>query len=309
VLGVLVVGACTTGSGGPAATGTTSTSTSVVPTTTSTTTTTTAAAPEVTRIVAAGDIACRAGMAVGAAQCQMAATAALAESLHPDLVMPLGDLQYDLGKAADFAASYDATWGRLKSLTRPVPGNHEYTGGKANGYFGEFGATAHGPDGWYSFDVPAGWHVVVLNSVCAAVGGCGPGSRQYQWLQADLDATSSECILAAWHHPRWSSGLHHSDATYEPFWQLLAQHGADVVLSGHDHHYERFEPKDGIVQIVAGTGGRNLYPIVQREAGSAAAQTSGFGVLELELRRDGYTARYHPVPGFDYGDEVTRGCR
>ncbi|HUP84225.1 MAG TPA: metallophosphoesterase [Acidimicrobiales bacterium] len=280
---------------------TSTTSTVAVPTTTT-------AAPVVTRIVAAGDIACVPGKPVTPGECRMAATAALVDGLHPDVVLPLGDLQYELGKVADFSASYDATWGRFKAITRPVPGNHEYAGGKAKGYFGYFGAAAHGPDGWYSFDVPSSWHVVVLNSVCAAVGGCGPGSRQYEWLRADLDATTSECIVAAWHHPRWSSGLHHSDDTYEPFWQLLAQHGADLVLSGHDHHFERFAPKEGIVQIVAGTGGRSLYPIASREPGSAAAQARGFGVVELDLRPGGYTTTYRPVSGLDFSDGSTRSC-
>jgi 3',5'-cyclic AMP phosphodiesterase CpdA len=237
----------------------------------------------------------------------MAATAELAESLHPDVVLPLGDLQYETGRAQDFAAAYDRTWGRLKSVTHPVPGNHEYAGGKAPGYYGYFGAAAHPPDGWYSFDVGT-WHVIVLNSICAAIGGCGAGSREYEWLRADLEATTSECIVAAWHHPRWSSGLHHSDDNYEPFWQLLAQHGADVVLSGHDHHYERFAPDDGIVEFVVGTGGRSLYPAVLPEKGSVTSSDDGFGVLELQLREHSYTARFHPIAGNRYTDASSADC-
>jgi hypothetical protein len=302
VVGALVLASCSSGSGAaPPVTTTTSSA--------STTTTTAAAGDEpIATVVAAGDIACPPARAPSPAECQMAATGALAESLHPDVLLPLGDLQYETGRAADFAASYDATWGRMKAITRPVVGNHEYAGGKAPGYFGSFGAAAHPPDGWYSFDLGP-WHLIVLNSVCAAVGGCGEGSREYAWLQADLEATTSECILAAWHHPRWSSGLHHSDATYEPFWQLLAQHGADLVLSGHDHHFERFTPKQGIVQYVVGTGGRSLYPILQREEGSAAAQSRGFGVLELRLFADRYEASFEPVPGFGYTEKVMQTCR
>jgi 3',5'-cyclic AMP phosphodiesterase CpdA len=260
------------------------------------------------RIVAAGDISCLASTPVTASECQMEATAQLVESLDPDVVLPLGDLQYELGRAADYEASYARNWGRFKAITRPVIGNHEYTGGKANGYFGFFGEAAHPPDGWYSFDVDHGWHVVVLNSVCSVVG-CGEGSRQLAWLRADLAATPAQCIVAAWHHPRWTSGLHGSDASVQPLWQALAERGADLVLSGHDHHYERFDPKDGgLVQFVVGTGGRSLYPILGREEGSVIAQTRGYGVLDLELRPGSYTATFRPVPGFDFTDSSTRSC-
>jgi hypothetical protein len=261
----------------------------------------------VAKVVAAGDIACVPGKPVTAGECRMEETAALAESLDPDVVLPLGDLQYERGEAANFAASYDATWGRLKEKTRPVVGNHEYAGGRAHGYYSYFGEAAHPPDGWYSFDLGP-WHVVVLNSVCAAVGGCGPGSRQHEWLRADLEATTSSCILAAWHHPRWSSGLHHSEDDYEPFWQLLAARGADLVLSGHDHHYERFAPDDGIVQVIVGTGGRSLYPAALPEVGSRTADSGGFGVLELVLHEGGYVGSFHPIAGNDYRDAFWSDC-
>lgn len=278
-------------------------------TTATTQATTTTPEPEPFRIVAAGDISCLAVTPVTAYECQMGATADLVASLDPDVVMPLGDLQYELGKRPEFDESYATNWGRFKDITRPVVGNHEYTGGRANGYFGYFGEAAHGPDGWYSFDAgDSGWHVVVLNSVCGAVGGCGEGSRQLAWLQADLAATPATCIVAAFHHPRWSSGLHGSDASMDPAWRALAARGADLVLSGHDHHYERFEPKDGLVQYVVGTGGRSLYPIFGREDGSAVSQTRGFGVLEVELRPGTSTTTFRPVPGFDFSDASTRSC-
>jgi hypothetical protein len=230
-------------------------------------------------------------------------------SLQPDVVLPLGDLQYETGRSADFAASYDATWGRMKAITRPVVGNHEYAGGKAPGYFGSFGAAAHPPDGWYSFDLAdESWHVVVLNGNCALVGGCGEGSRQYEWLRTNLESTTATCILAAWHQPRWSSGLHHSDPNYEPFWQLLAQHGADLVLGGHDHHYERFAAKQGIVQLVVGTGGRSLYPAPFAERGSVVRNANGFGVLELDLQRGSYRGAFRPIPGNPFTDEFSASC-
>jgi hypothetical protein len=273
-------------------------------------TTTTSAPAEPFRIVAAGDISCTASTPIRADECQMGATADLVASLDPDVVMPLGDLQYEFGRAADFAASYERNWGRFKDRTRPVVGNHEYTGGRADGYFGYFGAAAHGPDGWYSFDAgDSGWHVIVLNSVCGPIGGCGEGSRQLQWLRDDLAATTAACIVAAWHHPRWTSGLHGNDQSMDPIWRALAERGADLVLSGHDHHYERFDPKDGgLVQLVVGTGGRSLYPVLFRQEGSVAVQTNGYGVLDLELRPGTYTATFRPIPGFDFTDSSTRSC-
>ena len=303
-LAVLAASSCSA-DGPPAAAPSPETTSSSV----ASTSTTTAPRPAVEsfRIVAAGDISCVPGKPVTTAECQMAATADLVASLDPDLVLPLGDLQYELGKRADFDAAYATNWGRFKDITRPVVGNHEYTGGKAAGYFGYFGDAAHGPDGWYSFDVEHGWHVVVLNSVCSVVG-CGEGSRQLEWLRADLAATGAECILAAWHHPRWTSGLHGSDESMDAIWRALAERGADLALAGHDHHYERFEPKDGLVQYVVGTGGRNLYPFFGREDGSARAQARGFGVLDLELGPGVYTATFRPVPGFDFTDASTRSC-
>ena len=298
---LFAVAGCTSGAEPRAAARSTAT------TTTTTVPATTSAPPEPYRVVAAGDISCLASTPVTPSQCQMGATADLVASLSPDVVLPLGDLQYELGKAADYEASYASNWGRFKHITRPVVGNHEYTGGRANGYFGFFGEAAHPPDGWYSFDAGNGWHVVLLNSVCSVVG-CGEGSRQLEWLRADLAATSAECILAAWHHPRWSSGLHGSDASVEPLWRALAERGADLVLSGHDHHYERFEPRDGLVQLVVGTGGRSLYPALFAEEGSAIRQSRGFGVLDLELRPGSYTATFRPIPGFDFSDASTRAC-
>ncbi|HET9443532.1 MAG TPA: metallophosphoesterase [Acidimicrobiales bacterium] len=269
--------------------------------------TTTAPPPPV--LVAAGDIACVPGMAPTPQQCQMEATAQLVESLGPTVVAPLGDLQYDRGEAENFAGSYGPTWGRFKAVTRPAPGNHEYAGGRAPGYYGFFEGAADGADGrgWYSYDVGA-WHVVALNSVCAPAGGCGEGSPQLAWLRADLAATPARCILAYWHHPRYSSGLHGGSEAVEPFWQALAAAGADVVLSGHDHHYERLAPIGGIRQFVVGTGGRNLYPVLGRLPESEIRDSVTFGVLALTLRPDGYDWRFLPVPGRSFTDAGSASC-
>ena len=258
--------------------------------------------------MAAGDIACVPGMASTPSQCQHEATARLVESLDPDVVLPLGDLQYEYGEADNFAASYDPTWGRFKDRTRPVVGNHEYAGGRARGYFGYWGDAAHGPGGWYSFDVGA-WHVVVLNSVCSVVG-CDERSEQLQWLRADLAAAAKPCTLAAFHPPRFTSGLHGPDASIQPLWAELASAGTDVALAGHDHHYERLATPDGIRQFVVGTGGRNTYPVLGRAEGSEVVNTTTFGVLALTLRPDGYDWRFAAIPGSGSGftDEGSAGC-
>ena len=125
----------------------------------------------------------------------------------------------------------------------PSVGNHEYHTPGAAGYFDYFG-TAAGPrdKGYYSFDIGA-WHLVALNSNCTEIGGCEEGSVQEQWLRADLAASSASCTFAYWHHPRFSSGTHGSDPRMAAIWQALYDYGADVVLSGHDHNYQRFAPQ------------------------------------------------------------------
>ena len=158
-------------------------------------------------------------------------------------VLLLGDIQYEDGAYSKFLASYDPSWGRVKSITKPAPGNHEYQSGSAADYYRYFGAAAGDPaKGYYSYDL-GGWHLVALNSNCSFVGGCGAGSPQEQWLRADLAAHPASCTLAYWHHPRFSSGAHGSDATYTAFWQALYDANAEVVLVGHDHDYERFAPQ------------------------------------------------------------------
>jgi hypothetical protein len=176
-----------------------------------------------------------------------------------------------------------------------VPGNHEYETTDAAGYFEYFGAAAGDPrHGYYSFDVGPSWHVVALNSNCGVVA-CDAGSRQEQWLRDDLVENARPCTIAFWHHPRFSSGPHGNDATVGPLWDALEEHGADIVLSGHDHGYERFAPQtsaavadpNGIRQFVVGTGGRSLYPFDTPRANSAV-RISAFGYLLLTLGTDAY---------------------
>ena len=284
-------------------------------------TTPTAAAPPPARVsgptlVAAGDVACAPGQPRTRFACHQLDTAALLARLRPDVVAALGDLQYPSGALADFERSFDRTWGRFRDRMRPAAGNHEYEMPGAAGYFAYFGARAGRPgEGWYAYEL-GGWHVVVLNANCGIVG-CGAGSPQARWLRADLAAHRTRCALAYWHQPRFSSGLHGSDAALAPLWGILQRGGVDVALSGHDHDYERFAPQDaagrldprhGIVQFVVGTGGASHYPILFARRDSRA-HASVFGVLRLTLGRGAYAWRFVAEPGVAFRDGGTARCR
>ena len=229
---------------------------------------------------------------------------------HPGAaVAALGDLAYDGGTAAEFRDCYGPSWGRFKERTRPAAGNHEYGRGQARDYFAYWGAAA-GPagKGWYSYEVGE-WHVVVLNSNCGIVG-CGPDSEQGRWLAADLAAHRTRCALAYWHHPRFSSGLHGSSEVVAPLWDAMAAGGVDIVLSGHDHDYERFAPIGGVRQFVVGTGGAARYPFrLPAEPGSEARHTGTAGVLQLTLHAGSYDWRFLPAEPTDFADAGEADCR
>jgi hypothetical protein len=246
-------------------------------------------------VVAAGDIAsCR---STGDEQ-----TAALVARV-PGTVAILGDAVYEHGTASEFRDCY--SWRRFRTRTRAALGNHEYGSAGARPAKAYFRL----PDrGYYSYELGS-WHVVVLNSNCRPAGGCEAGSSQQRWLAADLAASAAPCTLAYWHHPRFSSGLHGSDVTMAALWRTLARARADVVLAGHDHHYERFAPIDGIRSFVVGTGGRSLYPVLRRLPRSAAVNASSYGVLRLTLRDRGYDWRFLPVGGTSFRDGGSGACR
>lgn len=222
----------------------------------------------------------------------------------------LGDITYPDGSPADFAQCFDPTWGPMRSRLHPVPGNHDYQTSGASGYFSYFGSAAGTPgEGWYSYEVGA-WHVIALNSECQAIGGCGSGSPELAWLVADLAAHPAACTLAYWHHPRYSSGLHGDDAMTDALWRALSAAGADIVLSGHDHDYERIAPIDGIRSFIAGTGGRSLYDW----PGSPGALTEvrandTYGLIELTLRPADYSWRFLPAAGGSFTDSGAGTCR
>jgi hypothetical protein len=282
-------------------------------------------------IGAAGDIACdpasgffNAGLGNGS-NCAQAATAAL---LRPNLaaVLTLGDTQYEDNHYRKFMASFDPSWGKFKNLIRPTIGNHEYLTPRAAGYFQYFGSAAGDPDkGWYSYDLGK-WHLISLNSECGFIGGCGPGAPEERWLRADLAAHPARCTLAYWHEPRFSSGEHGDALQMGTIWNILVAAHADVVLSGHNHDYERFDPlgasrpvpdkfqdptpaADGIREFVVGTGGRNHYGFDHPPlAGEVVRNSTTYGVLELTLHPTSYDWRFVPVAGAGFADAGSGSC-
>jgi len=238
-----------------------------------------------------------------------------------DRVLTLGDNQYLSGSLDSFRQSYDPSWGRLRGITSPTAGNHEYRTVGAAGYFDYFGVAAGDRDkGYYSFDVGA-WHIIALNSNCAALAptdGCAEGTPQNAWLQADLAAHSNSCTLAYWHHPLLSTGGHGGSPEVKPFWTALYAAGADVVLSGHSHNYERYttvdpngisDPVLGIREFVVGTGGRSHSPsTTSPPATSEARSFDTFGVLELTLNTDSYSWRFLAEEGATFTDTGSGSC-
>jgi 3',5'-cyclic AMP phosphodiesterase CpdA len=232
-------------------------------------------------------------------------------------ILALGDLAYPGGSAREFAECYGPSWGRHKARTHPTPGNHDYRADGAEPYFAYFGAAAgRSGQGWYSFELGA-WHIVSLNSNCDEIGGCSRRSAQGRWLAADLAAHPAPCTLAYWHHPRFNSGSAHPNATkMSTFWELLQRHGADLLLSGHEHVYERFGPQnaageaaaDGIRQFTVGTGGRSLRGFGTIQPNSEARSGVAHGVLKLTLHPTSYDWEFVPVAGARYEDRGSASC-
>ena len=234
------------------------------------------------------------------------AVADLASRLTGTIAL-LGDTVYERGTSQEFAQCFDPAWGPMQSRIRPAVGNHEYLTGGAAGYFDYFGSAAGAArEGWYSYQL-GGWHMVVLNSNCSLVG-CGAGSPQRQWLRTDLAEHPTDCVLAYWHHPRWSSGRHGSTPAVDGFWQDLRQAGADIVLSGHDHTYERVEV-DGVREFVVGTGGRSLYQFQKPALPQTEARSDdAYGLLWLSLGEGSYSWEFLGLGSSGFTDSGTGTC-
>jgi hypothetical protein len=317
-----------------------------------------------------GDPAFRHGrgtMRPGPGRCHQQYTSNVVARLSPTHVLMLGDAQYSDGRYHKFVGSPDgsieasygseAGWGRWLAITHPVAGNHDYGlhrlryDPRAAGYFSYFSRAlaAHaptGPDprrGYYSFDVPVGgdghggsasWHLIALNSMCAALlaevtgwkGGCARGSPQFRWLRRDLAANKSDCTLVYWHHALFTSGAQKPRlGAMRPVWRLLHRHRADVVLNANSHHYERFAPqtpsarrsRSGIREWIVGTGGASLGRLARRPARNSRVRNNrSYGVLKLALhgpspghRNGSYSWRFHADGrSGDFGDSGSADC-
>jgi acid phosphatase type 7 len=282
------------------------------------------------KIAAAGDIACAPPATRTSSSCHHQATANLLAAGNYDAVVPVGDLQYECGQPAAYTAVYDPSWGQFKAKTRPVHGDHEYTGPNgcntpgSSGYYDYFdgAASPNQPNcvsacqGYYSYELGT-WHVVVLNSDCNQVGGCSSSSPQGRWLAADLAAHPAQCTLAFWHLPRWqqSGGL---SSTSSNFATALYNADAEVVVSGNNHFYTRFAPQtpggaldtaNGIRQFIVGTGGKSLHSLSNTQDPQVqASQDTTYGVLELTLHPGSYSWRFVPEAGRTYTDTGTNDC-
>jgi hypothetical protein len=234
-------------------------------------------------------------------------------------VFTLGDNAYSNGTATEYTNCYGPSWGRHLARTRPSPGNHEYNTLDATGYYGYFGSAAGDPTkGYYSYDLGA-WHIIVLNSnsSCTTIS-CAAGSAQDTWLRADLAAHSNVCTLAYWHHPRFNSGASHGNNTaVANFWDALYLYGADVILNGHEHVYERFapqtpaavaDPTTGIRQFTVGTGGVSHYTFGTIQPNSEVRNATAYGVLKLTLHATSYDWQFVPVAGATFTDSGTGSC-
>ncbi|MFJ5711639.1 discoidin domain-containing protein [Streptomyces sp. NPDC093105] len=245
-------------------------------------------------VVAAGDIAAQ--CTASSSSCAHPRTAALAQRIAPSFYLTMGDNQYDDALLSDFRAYYDKTWGVFKAKTRPVPGNHETydPAGPLAGYKAYFGAVAY-PQGkpYYSYD-QGNWHFVALDS------NSFDDPAQIQWLKDDLARNTKGCVAAYFHHPLYSSGGHGNDPVSRPVWRILYAAKADLVLNGHDHHYERFAPQDpdgratadGMVEIVGGMGGAEPYDIETVQPNSQKRISGTYGVLKLDLTDTTFTWQY-----------------
>ncbi len=291
-----------------------------------------------TTIAAVGDMACdtdnssfNGGLGTSSKCQQMKISDLMVADTSVTAVFGLGDYQYYCDDAADFAASYTPSWGRVNDRMNPVTGNHEYLGGHdlygtlcpasnstAQTYFDYFGANAHPESfGHFSFDL-GNWHVIGLNAQCSRknVGGCGATSAQTQWLNADLAANTLPCTLAFWHQPRFTGSGGGKVDTYLPWWNSLYASGADVVLNGHRHNYQRFgpltpggatDPVAGITEYVAGTGGESLQGFGSTANPQPAAKLKGYGYLRMNLEENGWSSEFVTSSG-SVVDNFTGTC-
>lgn len=251
-------------------------------------------------MVGAGDIA-------SCAYTTDTATAKLLDSIS-GTVFTTGDNVYPDGTSAQYTNCYHPTWGRHKSRTKPVPGNHDYNTSGAAGYFRYFSNTRS----YYAYNL-GDWRIYALNSEIDT----SATSAQVRWLKQDLASNPKLCVLAYWHRPRWSSGNRHgSDSRSQALWAALYNAGAELVINGHEHNYERFKQmnasgsavSNGLREIVVGTGGAGLYGFGSIRSTSEVRNSSTHGVLKLTLNSTSYSWKFVPVAGKTFTDSGTTSC-
>jgi hypothetical protein len=251
-------------------------------------------------LVGAGDIA-------NCSRSQDEQTAQLLDNI-PGTVFTAGDNAYVDGTYTEYLNCYDPNWGRHKSRTKPSPGNHDYLTSGAAGYFQYF----NNIPSYYAYELGS-WRIYSLNSEISV----SATSAQVTWLQNDLAANPRQCVLAYWHRPRWSSGSNHGDSTsMQTLWQILYNAGAELVVNGHEHHYERFAEMNasgaavspGLREIVVGTGGAPLYPFGSPKAASQVRNNTAYGVLKLTLHAASYDWQFVPIPGATFTESGSSNC-
>ena len=270
-------------------------------------------------------------------------------SLNRARVITLGDNAYTNGTRSQFANCYDnyrltdgtrydssrpAWWGQFKGRTMPTLGNHEYLNStdptlKSEPYFDYFSArndfklpAAPVPSpgltkgkGYYSFNLGS-WHIVALNSNCDYVS-CGSTSAQAQWLRNDLANHPARCTLSYMHHPLYASGTGGLEPRVKPLWQILYNKGAEVMLNGHDHRYERLaridpndnpDPNHGIRPLIAGTGGDPGSGTTDTNEPNSQLKIFGnAGILRMGLRDTSYSWKFVAVDGTATGNVMDSG--
>jgi hypothetical protein len=280
-------------------------------------------------IAAAGDIACdpespyfNDGNGIPGS-CRQRHTSNLLLRSDLSSILVLGDIQYEDGELWKFQSSFHRSWGRIKDLMRPIPGNHEYRVPDAAGYFDYFNgvgqangqAGARGA-GYYSFDLGS-WHVIALNSECEHIGGCGPDSPQLNWLRSDLAAHPVACTLVYWHRPPFASGPHTDQGDMLPALNAIYAAGADLLLTGHEHFYERLAPMTptgavdrarGIREFIAGMGGKSVFGLTDPHPSSEFGTNGFYGVLEVTLEEGAYSWQALRAPTSGVVDDGRTVC-
>ena len=270
------------------------------------------ASPSMGAILTSAATATRPGAIVWAvgdiASCARLSDSKVASMIEPrrGTILTLGDHAYPRGTPDNFANCFDPVWRNLTSRTQPAPGNHEYETPDAAGYFGYFGDRAR--NGYYAIS-RGEWRIYSLNSSVI-------DQAQLNWLAADLTAHPMDCVLAYWHEPLFTSRIDGPSPGVKPFWDLLYAAGADVVLNGHAHSYERFAPQtpdgvladDGIREFVAGTGGAAAGEFGATAPNSEVQQTGTWGALRLRLASGQYSWTFERAAGSAFTDSGTASC-